>query len=234
MAARMSATIMATMATDARSLARLMAWLSPAFPVGAFGYSHGLEQAVADGRIRDGGSLFHWLAALIEHGSAWNDAVLMAAAWRAVDAADLTEVADLALALCPSVERRRETRDQGWAFLAAATTWAEASGTGPPARADLPYPVAVGAEAARAGLPLGAALTAFLHAFTANLVTIAVRAVPLGQTAGVATLALLEPVVLTAAERAARSTVDDLGAAALLSDIASMRHETLRTRIFVT
>ena len=223
-----------TMTTEARSLTRLMAWLSPAFPVGAFGYSHGLEQAIAEGRIHDGDSLLGWLRALLDHGSAWNDAVLLKAAFEASDDEALGDVADLALALCPSAERLRETRDQGRAFLDAAGVWAGATAGTHPAHTDLPYPVAVGAEAARAGLPLGPALAAYLHAFTANLTVIAVRAVPLGQTAGVAVLARLEPIVLAAADRAVRSTPGDLGGAALIADIMSLRHETLRTRIFVT
>ena len=233
MAARTRATIMAERDGEA-SLVRLMAWLSPAFPVGAFGYSHGLEQAIAEGRIHDGDSLLGWLGPLLHHGSAWNDAVLLKAAFEAADDAALDDIANLALALCPSAERLRETRDQGSAFLTAAGVWAEAAGVAPPACTDLPYPVAVGAEVRRAGLPLGAALAAYLHAFTANLTVIAVRAVPLGQTAGVLVLAWLEPLVLAAADRAARSTPDNLGGAALISDIMSLRHETLRTRIFVT
>lgn len=235
MAERITATTMATtpMTTDARSLTRLMAWLSPAFPVGTFGYSHGLEQAIAEGRIRDGDSLQAWLEAILDHGSGWNDAVLLKAAY-AADETALAGIADLALALCPSAERLRETRDQGLAFLDAAHVWADAADSTRPAGGALPYPIAVGVEAARAGLPLADVLAAWLHAFAANLVTIAVRAVPLGQTAGVSVLARIEPTVLAAAARAAGVTLEDLGGAALTSDIMSMRHETLETRIFAT
>jgi len=223
------------MTTEARSLTRLMAWLSPTFPVGAYGYSHGLEQAIAEGRVHDGDSLLGWVTGLLEHGSAWNDAVLLKAAFEDANQDALQDVADLSLALCPSAERLRETRDQGSAFLGATSVWADATADGRSSMGtDLPYPVAVGAEASRAGLPLDQALAAYLHAFAANLTVIAVRAVPLGQTAGVSVLARLEPIILAAAERAARSTLDDLGGAALMSDIMSMRHETLRTRIFVT
>jgi urease accessory protein len=219
-----------TMPTEARVL-KLLSWLSPAFPVGAFGYSHGLETVIRDGAVTDAAALSDWIAALIELGSGWTDAVLFAAAWTAAtreDADALVEIAELAAALAPSLERRRETLAQGAAFLIAARAWGE------PPLAEGPYPVAVGAAAGTAGIPVQLALTAWLHAFAANLVSAAVRAVPLGQTDGVAVIAGLEPVILAVADRAAGSTLDDLGSATLVSDIASLRHETLEPRLFVS
>jgi urease accessory protein len=208
------------MTTEAQLL-RLMTWLSPAFPVGAFGYSHGLEQAIREGLVTDADTLSAWIAGLVEHGGGWTDAVLFKAAWSGDDVAELAE------ALAPSLERRRETLAQGEAFLLAARAWGPTPLTGPVA-----YPVAVGVCAA--GLPLEAALTAWLHAFAANLVSVAVRAIPIGQTDGVAVIAGLEAVILETAARAAASTLDDLGSCAILSDIAAMRHETLDGRLFVT
>ncbi|MET0274509.1 MAG: urease accessory protein UreF [Phenylobacterium sp.] len=209
------------MATTEGQLLRLMTWLSPAFPVGAFGYSHGLEQAIREGVVTDAEALSGWISGLLQHGGGWTDAVLFKAAWAGEDVAELAE------ALAPSLERRRETLAQGQAFLAAARAW------GPtPLAGAIAYPVAVGACAA--DLPLEAALTAWLHAFAANLVSVAVRAIPIGQTDGVAVIAGLEPIILQTAARAAASTLDDLGSCAILSDIAAMRHETLDGRLFVT
>jgi urease accessory protein len=209
-------------------LLRLLTWLSPAFPVGAFSYSHGLETVIRDGTVADADTLSTWIAGLIEHGSGWTDAVLFKAAWEA-DAAGLAEVAELAAALAPSLERRRETLGQGEAFLIAARAWGP-----PPLSGAVAYPVAVGAVTAAAKIPLETALTAWLHAYAANLVSVAVRAVPLGQTDGVAVIADLEPVILAAAARAAASSLDDLGSSALLSDIAAMRHESLGVRLFIS
>src|SRR5258706_6843349 len=215
------------MITDAHIL-RLMTWLSPAFPVGAFGYSHGLETAIRDGAVKDAEALSAWIAGLVEHGGGWTDAVLFKAAWD-TDAAALSKVAELAAALAPSLERRRETLGQGEAFLTAARAWGQ-----PVLNGAVAYPVAVGAVTATARIRLETALTAWLHAFAANLVSVAVRAVPLGQADGVAVLADLEPVILAAAARAAASSLDDLGSSALLSDIAAMRHEILDVRLFVS
>lgn len=216
------------MPTEARLL-RLLTWLSPAFPVGAFGYSHGLETAIREGAVTDARTLTGWIAGLLEHGSGWTDAVLAKAAWTAVTAEDydaLDEIVELAEALAPSLERRRETLAQGEAFLTAVAAW------NPPPIIRAPYPVALGAAAGAACLPLAPALTAWLHAFAANLVSVAVRAVPLGQSDALQVIAALEPVILRTASRAAESTLDDLGSASLMSDIAAMRHETLDGRLF--
>lgn len=216
------------MPTEARLL-RLLTWLSPAFPVGSFGYSHGLETAIREGAVTDARTLTGWIAGLLEHGSGWTDAVLAKAAWTAVTAEDyaaLDEIVELAESLAPSLERRRETLAQGEAFLTAVAAW------NPPPIIRAPYPVALGAAAGSAFLPLGPALTAWLHAFAANLVSVAVRAVPLGQSDALQVIAALEPVILKVASRAAESTLDDLGSATLNSDIAAMRHETLDGRLF--
>lgn len=217
--------------TEAVALARLMTWLSPAFPVGAFAYSHGLERAIHDGLIRDRQSLLAWLEPLLEQGSAWNDAVLLAEAWRRASAGkDIAEVAELAEAMSGSRERHMETTLQGSAFVDAMAAW---SGE-PPASREGPvaYPVAVGSAAARHGVGLADALTAYLHAFASNLVQACVRLVPLGQRDGVATLAALEPVILRTARRAAASALDDLGSCTIRADILSMNHETQYSRVF--
>lgn len=216
--------------TEAVALTRLMTWLSPAFPVGAFAYSHGLERAIHDGLIRDRASLCEWLETLLERGSAWNDAVLLAEAWRNVAAGEsLNAVAELADAMSGSRERNMETTLQGSAFVEAMTAWGgEAAG----GEGGLAYPVAVGAAAARHCIGLADALTAYLHAFASNLVQACVRLVPLGQRDGVATLAALEPVILRTAQRAAVSTLDDLGSCTIRADILSMNHETQYSRVF--
>jgi urease accessory protein len=213
-------------------LQRLMIWLSPSFPVGSFGYSHGLETAIRDGRVGNAESLLAWVTALVEHGAGWSDAVLLRSAWEAAhldDADGLAEIATLAEAMAPTRERRRETLDQGQAFLIAASAWGPS-----PFKGAIAYPVAVGATAAGAGIASEWAITAWVQAFTANLVNAAVRAVPLGQSAGVATLAKLEAINLSVCARAMASSLEDLGSAAFLSDIASMRHETLDGRIFIS
>jgi urease accessory protein len=213
-----------------RALLRLMTWLSPAFPVGAFAYSHGVERAIEEGLIGDRESLVAWLGELLVRGSPWNDTVLLAESWRRAKSGDVGEVAELAEAMAGSKERHMETMLQGEAFRQALAVWS--SEQSPGALDGVPYPVAVGAAAAASGIALEPALTAYLHAFVSNLVQAAVRIVPLGQSDGVSALAALEEVVLATAKRAAASTPDDLGSAAFISEIMAMRHETQYSRVF--
>ncbi len=214
------------------ALARLLTWTSPAFPIGAFAYSHGLESAIAEGRVRDGEALFRWIETLLLHGSGWNDLVFLAQAHRLRGpeaGSPWADLAALARASAGSAERRRETLDLGRAFAEAAAPWGQE-----PEGEAVAYPVVLGALAAREGVPLWPALLAFAHAFAANLVSVTVRLVPLGQREGVRVMRRLEPVFEAVAQSAAVSTLDDLGSAAILSDIAALRHETLQPRLFLT
>lgn len=213
------------------ALLRLMAWLSPAFPVGGFSYSHGLECAVHDGLIVDAVSLAGWLETLVEMGSGWNDAVLFAESWRrARSAGDLDEVAALAEALAGSRERHTETMLQGAAFLQAASAWPSQVLERLPA--ECAYCVAVGAIAGGNGIALQDALSAFLQAFFSNLVQASIRLGVLGQREATTLLAGFEPLALSTAARAARSTLDDLGGCAFVSDVMAMKHETQYSRLF--
>lgn len=224
-------TITMTEQRSSVALLRLMAWLSPAFPVGGFSYSHGLERAVHDGLITDREDLAGWLETLVEMGSGWNDAVLFAESWRrARDGGDLAEVAALAEALAGSQERHLETMLQGTAFLQAASAWSSPALERLPA--DCPYCVAVGAVAGSGGIGLSEALSAFLQAFFSNLVQAAIRLGVIGQNDAVALLAGFEPLALMTALRAAASSPDDLGGATVMSDIIAMKHETQYSRLF--
>ena len=215
---------------DPSALLRLMTWMSPSFPVGAFSYSHGLEWAVESGEVSDRSSLERWLRDVLEMGGGRNDAILAAEAWRC-DRADLPDLIELALALNPSEERLLETEQQGRAFIKAAEA-------GWPGTADLdalriaPYPVAVGAVARRCGIALDAVLPAYLHGVVSNLVSAGVRLVPLGQSDGVRILAAMEEAVARVAGDAAECGLDDLGGFVPRIDIASMKHETQYTRLF--
>ena len=227
-----------TVTPDGSALYRLMAWLSPAYPVGAFSYSSGIEWAVEAGDITDAETLQRWLAVVLAQGGGFCDAVFFAHAHRAVsegDDAALRAVPELAAAFAPSKERFLETTAQGRAFLEATrTAWPCAAldqllqaWSGPVA-----LPVAVGTACAGHAIALAPALAAYLHALAANLISAGVRLVPLGQTDGQRVLAALEPVVAAAAERALATPLDELGSAAFRADIASMRHETQYTRLF--
>lgn len=211
--------------------------MSPAFPIGAFSYSHGLETAIVDGRLTNATSVESWIAILLRHGSGWNDALLLAEAWRATIAGDMDAVADaaqLAAAMAQSHERHAETLNLGAAFLkAVAAGWPHERLASLAANSErIAYPVAVGAAAACHGIPLESTLAHFLNAIAGNLVSVAVRLVPLGQSDGLGIVSRIHPRLLALVGRASKATLDDLGSSAIQSDIASMRHETLYSRVF--
>jgi urease accessory protein len=215
-----------------------MAWLSPAYPVGAFSYSSGIEWAVEACDIKDAETLRQWLAAMLAEGGGFCDAVLFVHAYRATAAGDdaaLRAVLELAAALVPSKERFLETTAQGRAFVdATKAAW--------PCRAltrledvcngAVALPVAVSVACAGHNIPCEPALGAFLHALTANWISAGVRLVPLGQTDGQKALAALEAVVTATAQRALATPLDEIGSAAFRADLATMRHETQYTRLF--
>jgi len=220
---------------SAPALYRLMAWLSPAYPIGAFSYSSGIEWAVEAGDIKDAQTLRQWLTAMMADGSGFADAVLFVHAFRAVDDAALRLVAELAAAFVPSKERFLETTAQGRAFLdVTRAAWPcpaldrlAAAWDGPVA-----LPIAVGTTCAGHGIGCAPALAAFLHAIAANWISAGVRLVPLGQTDGQRVLAALEPVVAATAARAQQTPLDEVGTSTFRADLASMRHEVQYTRLF--
>jgi urease accessory protein len=223
---------------EAAALYRLLTWLSPAFPVGGFSYSSGIEWAVEAGDVIDAASLKNWLAAVLTDGSGFCDGVFLAQAHRAVAADDdraLREVAELAAAFVPSRERQLETTTQGRAFIEVARAAWDCDGLAHAvAQCDgaIVYPVAVGIVSATHAIPLEPALHAFLHALLSNWISAGARLIPLGQTDSQRVLASLEQTVSETARRALAAKLDDLGSATFRADLAGMRHETQYTRLF--
>ncbi|MBV9537321.1 MAG: urease accessory protein UreF, partial [Acidisphaera sp.] len=197
------------------------AWLSPAFPTGGFAYSHGIEWAVQAGDVRDAATAGAWIEDAMRLGTGRSDAILLRAAHAGAP------VADLARAVATSAERLLETASQGEAFAAASRAWGGSPG-------ENPYPVAVGRLAAAHGIGADATVAAYLQGFAGNLISAAVRLVPLGQSAGLAVLASLAPVILAVTEETREAGIDDLGTGCFRAEIAAMRHETQYTRLFRT
>ena len=224
--------------SEAAAFYRLMTWLSPAFPVGAFSYSSGIEWAVEAGDIADAASLRDWLSSMLAEGSGFCDGVFLAHAHRAAslrDDAAFRDIAELASAFVPSRERALETSAQGRAFMEIArAAWncdaLEQMSSG--CDGSVVYPVAVGLVSAAHAIPLAPTMHAFLHALTSNWISAGARLVPLGQTDSQRVLALLEPVVVSTGKRALQACLDDLGSATFRADLAGIRHETQYTRLF--
>lgn len=209
------------------ALLRLLAWLSPAFPIGGFAWSHGVEWAVEAGDLVDPATLQSWIEESLRCGSGRTDAILLRHAHAAhADPASLAEVAAFGRAVQPARERLAETVQQGEAFCRAASAWGMTPHPG------MPYPVAVGALAGTHGIAADATCAAYLQAFAAALISAAVRLIPLGQSAGLAVLAALEPALLEVSAESRSCTLEEISSITFRADLAAMRHETQYTRLF--
>ncbi|MEM1273804.1 MAG: urease accessory UreF family protein [Pseudomonadota bacterium] len=214
----------ARMAMPTDGLLTVSQWLSPAFPVSAYAYSQGFENAVTTGAVADAADAAHWIETVLRAGAGRNDAILLCLAIGG--AVPVPVLADTARALAGSAERWRETRDQGTAF---SETVAEMGIEAPCAVA---YPVAFGVAARHTGLAPDVVAQLFLQALVSNLVSAAVRLVPIGQVAGQKIIAGLSRAVAAVAAEAALRGLDDLGGAALGAELAGLAHETQEVRLF--
>lgn len=214
------------MATDHASLLMLLNWMSPTFPIGSFAYSHGLEQAIVDGRVSNAAEVEDWIADLLQRGSGWTDAILFAQCWSTPD----DELNELALALAGSAERYMETTHLGRNFNNAACVWTGIEKS----EAVMAYPVAAGRACKVMGIDQRQALVAYLQGFCSALVSVGVRLVPLGQTNGLIVLRNLAPLLSATAEKAVAASLNDIGTSCIAAEIAAMQHETLQPRIFRT
>lgn len=234
-----------TSMTDINAQLTLQTWMSAAFPIGSFTCSHGLESVIASQLLNDEKSAEHYISSIVEHGSGWNDAVLLVSAYNAIShslskdnqnyKSALRSTNDLALALCSGAERLTETTQLGYAFTkAAAASTAKIPAISELADKEIALPVAIGACGAFAQIPLELLLPASVQSTSSNLVWICTRLVPLGQSQALSIIANLAPVITQCAQRASISSLDDLGSCALLIDLASIEHEELHSRICIT
>ena len=210
--------------TDSK-LITVMQWLSPAFPIGGFAYSHGLEWAINKGYVSNREELQKWISDLLEYGSLKNDAILIKLV---LQGSDPKEINELAMALCPASERLLETQLQGSAFCKIMRdVWNLEID-------DLILPIALALAAKNESIDENLVVPAYLHSFCSNLISVAIRLVPIGQTDGQKTLRELSPLILDCVRAVVKSNIDDLGSTCFLSDVSAMQHEYLQPRVFKT
>ena len=210
--------------TDSKFIT-LMQWLSPAFPIGGFAYSHGLEWAINKGHVNNREELQKWVSDLLEYGSLKNDAILIKLVLKGSDPKEINE---LAMALCPANERLSETKLQGGAFCKImGDVWSLEID-------NLTLPIALALAAKNESIDQNLVVPAYLHSFCSNLTSVAIRLVPIGQTDGQKTLRELSPLIFDSVREVAKSDIDDLGSTCFLSDVSAMQHEYLQPRVFKT
>ena len=203
----------------------VMQWMSPAFPIGAFAYSHGLEWAIDKGHVNNGEKLQKWITDLLEYGSLRTDAISISLILRGHDFKKMNE---LSMALCPARERLLETKLQGSAFAKIIEdVWQQDIG-------ELSLPVAVALAAKNQSIEQDLILPAYLQAFCSNLISVAIRLIPIGQTEGQRIMFELSSTISDLVQSASESEIDNLNSACFFSDVSAMEHEHLQPRIFKT
>lgn len=226
------------------ALYRLMTWLSPGFPVGAYSHSSGLEWAVEENLVNSRVALTGWVRQLVTAGALRTDAVLLAHSYCSATKGNrdrLMGVAELAAAMHPGHERRFESTAQGAAFRQIARAVApcpELDMLDEVEDEALCYPIVAGVLAAGHRIPLRCMLTAYLHACATNVVSAGQRLIPLGQTEAQMVIRDVEQSICAVADWASTlmhaDPVEALGSSTLLADLASLGHETQQTRLFRT
>lgn len=219
------------------ALLQLMWLASPALPVGGFSYSEGLESAVEHGWVHDEASAGDWLCDQLALTLARADLPVLAQALVAARAGNAQRLAALdawVRATRETAELRLQTEQMGHSLVA----WLQAVRPEAAARARAlglaapTYPLAFALAACAIEAPAGDVLAAYAFGWAENGVQAAVRAVPLGQSAGQRILGRLAAQVPVAVQAALATRDEDRQAFAPMLAIVSARHEIQYSRLF--
>jgi urease accessory protein len=220
------------------ALARLLQLASPALPVGAFSYSQGLEWAIEEGTVHDEASTLAWIGDLLEHNLGRFEAPLLArliAAWQDGEADAVRQLNDLHIASRESAELRAETLQMGYSLVRLLRELGDFPAdklAALDALGETGFPAAWSVAAATWDIPAEEALTAYLWAWAENQVMAALKAVPLGQSAGQRILLGLGARLPAIAQRAPTLDPEAWSNLAPGFALASCRHETQYSRLF--
>ncbi|BBD61210.1 urease accessory protein UreF [Nostoc sp. HK-01] len=209
---------------------------SPALPVGAYGYSEGLETLVEDGIIANQETLQHWLTSELRYGAIRLEAAVML---RAAESAKIGNLETLCYwnRWLSAARETQELRNSSWQM---GRSLAQLIGKLQPEL--LPtinslgnrcnYAIAFGIAVAHWQINVNAALLAYLHSWASNLITAGVKLIPLGQTAGQALLLDLQPLISATVQEILVLKDDELSCCSWGLSLASMQHEIQYTRLF--
>lgn len=215
-------------------------WLaSPALPVGGFSYSEGLEAAVEGGLVRDEAQAAAWLLDQLHLSLARSEIAVVAQAFEAWSRGDLAAIVALNVWVTTtreSSEMRRQTEQTGRSMV----EWLKNRGGPPDARVAQAqmlepapsWPVVFALAAVQSGGPLHESLLSFAFGWAENMVQAALKAVPLGQSAGQRILAALINEIPIAVDHAIALTDSQRQVYTPMLAILSAQHETQYSRLF--
>jgi len=206
-----------------QSLQILQTWFSPSFPIGSYSFSHGLEALIDDKLIANKQDILDYLNCILFYGTCKNDIILIKYAYQGND------LNDFAFSLCPSKERKIESLEMGNAFRKILKdSWDY----------ELPintaYPICIGKAANHFQIPLNLTMISFLQSFISNLVNVCVKHIPIGQKIGQDCIVNSLKSVKKIVKKSDKYSLDDIGGICFNSDIYSIKHERLLTRVYKT
>ena len=222
---------------SASSLLQLIWLASPALPVGGFSYSEGLEAAVELAEVTSEAAATDWLTHQLHLSLERGDLAVVAqaiAAWRAQARERIAQLNAWVLQTRESAEFLLQTAQMGHSFV----EWLKLHHTDAAAifgsgnNGPVSYPIAFAFAAERAGASVRDGCLAFAFGWAENMVGAAVKAVPLGQSAGQRMLGRLARDIPDAVERAMALSDDERQAFSPMLAVLSARHETQYSRLF--
>ena len=223
---------------SAASLLQLMQLASPALPVGGFSYSEGVEAAVEAGLVCNEADAATWLCDQLHLSLARSDLAVCARAfkaWQRRDAQTLAELNDWVTTTRETSELRQQTQQMGRSLCEWLKNRGEVDDRVAQLKALAPaptWPVAFALAAAQTGAPLREALLCHAFGWAENMVQAALKAVPLGQSAGQRVLAALTADIPAAVDRAMALPDSARQAATPMLAILSSQHEAQYSRLF--
>ena len=223
---------------SAASLLQLMWLASPALPVGGFSYSEGLEAAVEAQLVRNEADAGIWLRDQLHLSLARSDLAVCARAfkaWQRGDAATLAELNDWVTTTRETRELRQQTQQMGRSLCEWLKNRGETDDRVAQLKALTPaptWPVAFALAVAQTGAPLRESLLAHAFGWAENMVQAALKAVPLGQSAGQRVLAALVADIPVAVDHAMALPDSARQAATPMLAILSAQHEAQYSRLF--
>ena len=223
---------------DALGLTRLLQLASPTLPVGAYSYSGGLESAIEDGTVTDARTAETWIRDVLAFSLGSFELPLL---FRMMEALELDDYAALARwntlfrSGRETAELRTETLQMGHALITllkdlpfcSAADIAKLHGIGA-----LTFPATYAFAVQHMLVERNAALVGYLWSWVENHVMAALKAVPLGQSAGQRMLAAMGAELPAIAQHAMQLADDELTNFSPGLAIASSRHETQYSRLF--
>ena len=201
----------------------LQIWFSSSFPIGSYAYSHGIEALIDEKKITNKNEVKEYLNALLNYGTLRNDYIFIKSLYNGY------EINELILASASSKERKIEMIDIGNSFRKILNdSW----------NFELPNNTSYIYCLAKAGIHFNICfddlIKFYLQSFISNLINACVKHIPMSQKDGQTLNVYFIEIIQKFLSHSKELTLNDIGTTFFIGDIYSIKHENLKTRIYLT